>query len=138
MLVSIVSESIGFLILHWILWSLISLIAFSGRFFKILPLIRSIPGALLSFCFLDYVSNFLCFCFRYGIFLVSRGTSDLRILIRMTFKVAVVDIMWYKCVAKVIEEFFSLFFVTSYPCVICLSDCWDWFYWLLYFSRGFP
>ena len=28
---------------------LVSLIAFGGRFFKILPLIRSIPGALLFF-----------------------------------------------------------------------------------------
>ena len=28
-----------------------SRIAFGGRFFRILPLIRSIPGALLFFCF---------------------------------------------------------------------------------------
>ena len=115
----------------------ISPIVFGGRFFKILPLIRSIPGALLFFCFLDYVSNVLCCCFRYGVLLVSWGTSGLRILIRIIFEVAVVDIIWCKCVAKVIGEFFSLFFVASCPCVICFSDCWDWFYWLLYFFRNF-
>ena len=56
----------------------------------------------------------------------------------MTFEVAVVDIVWCKCVAKVVGEFLSFFFVASCPCVICFSDCWDGFYWLFYFFRGFP
>ena len=56
----------------------------------------------------------------------------------MTFEVAVVDNVWCECVAEVVGEFFSLFFVASFPCVICFSDCWDGYYWLPYFFRGFP
>ena len=35
----------------------------------------------------------------------------------MTFEVAVVDNVWCECVAEVVGEFFSLFFVASCPCV---------------------
>ena len=49
----------------------------------------------------------------YGVFFVGCGNSGLWILLRMTFEVAVVDNVWCECVAEVVGEFFSLFFVAS-------------------------
>ena len=89
--------------------------------------------SLLSIFMILYVSAASRF-----VFLVGCGSSGLWILLHMTFEVAVVDNVWCECVAEVVGEFFSLFFVASCPSVICFSDCRDGYYWLPYFFRGFP
>ena len=73
-----------------------SRIAFGGRFFRILPLIRSIPGALLFFVFFDYDSDFLCRCFRYGVLIIRCGISGSFFIVSKSIEIA---IMWCKCAA---------------------------------------
>ena len=73
-----------------------SRIAFGGWFFRILPLIRSIPRALLFFY---YDSDFLCRCFRYGVLIIRRGISGSCFIVSKSIEIAAVAIMWCKCTA---------------------------------------